>query len=224
MHGPEFRFLKSLDVLAGLDDDLIHFLSSRLNKKNFRRGEHIFFQGDAVSRFHFLEMGRVEIYKSDMDGRKLTLWFIEPRGVFCLANLHADAAFASAQVVEDAMVYTLKKKELDDLVAQSGEIATRLVHCMSQKMALYSTMLDDMAFKGITARLARVLMEYQKKDPSTGIASCTLTQGELAALVGSCREVIARSLKSLREEGIVSTSQTRQILINQPERLMAFCE
>ncbi len=225
MHGPEFQFLKSIDVLAGLDDHLIRFLASRLHKKGFKRGEHVFFQGDAVSQFYFLEMGRVEIYKSDVDGRKLTLWFIEPRGVFCLATLHSPTAFASARVVEDAMTYTIEKKELDAFVAQSGEIATRLVQCMSKKMATYSSMLEDMTFKGTTSRLARVLLEYQKKDQPSGATVCALSQGELAALVGSCREVVARSLKRLRDEGVVSSQpQSRLLVIEQPDRLKALCE
>lgn len=224
MHGPEFQFLKSIDVLSGLDDHLIRFLAARLHKKKFRKGEHVFFQGDVVSHFYFLEMGRVEIYKSDMDGRKLTLWFIEPRDTFCLATLHTPAAFANALVIEDVMLYTLKEKNFDDFVSQSGEIATRLVYCMSKKMALYSAMVDDIAFKGIMARLAKVLLEYQKKDDASGTAICKLSQGDLASLVGTCREVVARSLKKLRDDGIVSTSLTRQIMIIRPDRLKSYCE
>jgi CRP-like cAMP-binding protein len=111
-------------------------------------------------------MGRVEIYKSDADGRKLTLWFIEPKETFCLASLHIPKDFANALVVEDAMLYTLKENDFEDFVAQSGEISARFVHCMSKKMALYSTMVDGMAFKGIMSRLVKVLLEYQKKDTS----------------------------------------------------------
>lgn len=224
MQGPEFQFLQSIDILAGLDDNLIHFLASRLHKKKFRKGEHIFFQGEVVSHFYFVEMGRVEIYKSDMDGRKLTLWFIEPKGSFCMASLHTPAAFANALVIEDAMLYTLKEQDFDAFVSQSGELATRFVHCMSKKMALYSAIVDDMAFKGIMARLAKVLLEYRTKDDVSGMTFCQLSQGELASLVGTCREVVARSLKKLRDEEIVATSLSRQIIIIQPDRLKKYCD
>lgn len=224
MSGTEFQFLKSIDVFAGLEDKLIRFLAARLHKKKFRKGEHVFFQGDVVSHFYFLEMGRVEIYKSDMDGRKLTLWFIEPRDTFCLATLHTPAAFANALVTEDAMLYTVKENDFDDFVAQSGEIATRFVYCMSKKMAIYSTMLEDMAFKGIMARLAKVLLEYQKEDNVTGRPVCNMSQGELGSLVGTSREVVARSLKKLRDDNIVSTSPSRQIVIIRPDRLKRLCD
>ncbi len=224
MLGTEFQFLKSIDVLSGLDDHLISFLAARLHKKIFRKGEHVFFQGDVVSHFYFVEMGRVEIYKSDMDGRKLTLWFIEPRDTFCLATLHTPSAFANALVVEDTMLYTLKEKDFDDFASQSGEITTRFVHCMSKKMALYSAMLEDMAFKGIMARLAKVLLEYQKKNAASGTVICKLSQGELASLIGTCREVVARSLRKLRDDGIITTSPSRQIMIIQPEKLKRLCD
>ncbi len=223
MHGPEFQFLQSIDILSGLDDRLIEFLASKLHKKRFKKGDHIFFQGDTITQFYFLEMGRVGIYKSDPNGKKLTLWFIEPKDTFCLAALHNGTAFASAEVIEDAMIYALSKKDLDAFIAQAGEIATRLLHCMSQKMAAYSTMIEEMAFMGITARLAKALLEYQKKDES-GLLTCDLTQGELAALIGTCREVVARSLKKLRDDGIISTTRTRGIEIIQPDNLKNLCD
>jgi CRP/FNR family transcriptional regulator len=95
---------------------------------------------------------------------------------------------------------------------------------MSKKMALYSAMVDDMAFKGIMARLAKVLLEYQRKDNASGTNICCLSQKEIASLVGTCREVVARSLKNLRDDGIVSTSLARQIVIIQPDRLKRLCD
>jgi CRP/FNR family transcriptional regulator len=95
---------------------------------------------------------------------------------------------------------------------------------MSKKMALYSTIVDDMAFKGIMARLAKVLLEYQKKDEVSKTTICTLSQGDLASLVGTCREVVARSLKKLRDDGIVSSSPSRQIVIIRPDRLKSLCK
>jgi len=226
MNGPEFHFLKSIDILSGLEDKPIQFLAGKMRKKSFKKGEYVFFQGEDVSQFYFLEMGRVEIYKSDIDGRKLTLWFIEPKGGFCLANLHIPSAFANAFVVEDAMAYTIRKKDLNDFVAGYSDVGMRFVHCMSKKMASYSELLEDMSFKDVTARLSKVLLQCSILDEKSGFYVCPLSQGQLAALVGSCREVIARSIKKMRGMGIISTSldKSHKIVINNPERLKLFSD
>lgn len=64
---------------------------------------------------------------------------------------------------------------------------------------------------------------WRKKD-ETGALICELTQGELAALVGTCREVAARSLKKLQEDGIITTTPARTIKIIQPDRLKRLCD
>jgi hypothetical protein len=57
MQGPEFQFLKSTDLLSGLDNRLILFLASRLHKKKFRKGEHVFFSGRPGFPFLFCGNG-----------------------------------------------------------------------------------------------------------------------------------------------------------------------
>ena len=135
-HTPEWKFLRGLPQLSILEDKNIFDIATRLNKKKYGEGEFIFFQGDKVTNLYFLEMGKVEIYKSDINGKKLTLWFINEEEIFCLANLYSLQAFANARVVQNSMIYSIEKDYFDALVAGSGPFARNLIRCMSTKLPL----------------------------------------------------------------------------------------
>ncbi|MHB8791620.1 MAG: Crp/Fnr family transcriptional regulator [Desulfobulbaceae bacterium] len=212
---PEWKFLRGLPQFSVLDDHDIMELATRLHKKKYKEGEYIFFQGDQVTSLFFLEMGKVEIYKSDINGKKLTLWFISEEEIFCLANLYALQAFASARVIQDAMIYSIEKEYFDALVARSGVLSRNLIRCLSAKLSSYSELLDDMAFKNIEGRLAKILLSRNLPAGATPFI-CSLTHDELASMAGTSREVIGRCLKSFRERGMIgkqSVGRKRCILI-----------
>ncbi|GAB4336974.1 MAG: Crp/Fnr family transcriptional regulator [Desulfobulbaceae bacterium] len=199
---PEQRFLRGMPQLGMLEDHEIIELATRLNKRKYSRGEYIFFQGEQVRHLYFLEMGRVEIFKSDINGRKLTLWYIGEDEIFCLANLYAPVAFATAKVIEDTLAYSLDKEYFDQLTERSGKFARNLLRCLSGKLSSYSELVDDMAFRKIEERVAKILLEHVPADGPPQFI-CSLSQEELAAMAGTSREVVARCLKSFREKGLI---------------------
>ena len=214
---PEQHFFRAIPQLSVLENDQVFDLAQRTGKRKYRKGEYIFFQDDNVEHLYFLEMGKVEIYKSDVNGRKLTLWYIEESEIFCLATLFSQQAFASAQAVEHSLVYSLSKQDFEEIIADSGEFSRNLIRCICGKMATYSSLLDDLAFKKIEARLAKTLLRNlhsaKGHDPV-----CRLNQEELAAMVGTSREVVGRCLKTFRDRSIVSVSKKgrpRLIIVRQ---------
>ena len=203
---PEQHFFRAIPQLSVLENNQVFDLAQRTGKRKYRKGEYIFFQGDNVEHLYFLEMGKVEIYKSDVNGRKLTLWHIEESEIFCLATLFSQEAFAFAQAVENSLVYSLAKKDFEEIIAASGELSRNLIRCICGKMATYSSLLDDLAFRKIEARLAKTLLR-NLHSVKGHYPVCRLNQEELAALIGTSREVVGRCLKTFRERGILSISK-----------------
>jgi len=203
---PEQQFFRDIPQFSILGDEQIADLAKSTSKRKYKAGEHVFYQGDRVQELYFLEMGRVEISKSDINGKKLTLWHIEEKDIFCLANLFTPAAFASAIAVENSMVYVLPKKTFEEIIMGSGDLSRNLICCICGKLATYSSLVDDFAFKKIEVRLAKTLVRNSSPAGDHEYC-CTLSQEELAAMVGTSREVVGRCLKLFRERGILEVSK-----------------
>lgn len=224
--GPEHVFLKSVPVLCGMSDEALTELARLLTKRLVQKDAHVFYQDERVEHLFFLEFGRIEIYKSDMDGRKLTMWFIEPGNIFCLANLYGQKSFANAQAVMDASLYCLKRPDLDRFLLAHSDLSHSLVQCLSVKLASYSTILDDIAFLNVTSRMAKILLQH-KKENASGQFLCELNQSELAGLLGTCREVVCRTLGRMRGAGVIDTKpegKVRGVVILDLEKLADYVQ
>ncbi|MCA1765333.1 MAG: Crp/Fnr family transcriptional regulator [Desulfobulbaceae bacterium] len=173
--------------------------------------------------FFNLEMGVVEIYKSDQNGKKLTLWHIETGHAFCLANMFAGRSFANAKAATDCLAFCITRDRLEGVLAADPDLAKQFIQCISSKLAAYSMLLEDFTFKKVEERLVKLLVKSSSPPAGRdGIFICNLSRNELAGLLGTCREVVSRTLKKLKEEGLISfTGQGGQsrIIINDHERL-----
>jgi len=204
--GPEFRFLRKLPLFATIDDPALLDMSRCLIKKKIKAGQHVFYQDDMVEHLHILEMGTVEIYKSDSNGKVVTLWHIEAERAFCLANLFAGRSFANAQALTDCLLFYLQKRNLIELLGRYPDLSLHFLTCVSSKLAAYSTLLEDFTFKSVQERLAKIILAESVKDKQSGQV-CHLSQNELACRLGTCREVVSRTLTKLKNEGLLETEQ-----------------
>lgn len=221
VNGPDYHFLQAIPVFSSLPDEALKELLARCRKKKFRSGQHVFYQGDTVEHLYIVEMGSVEIYKSDSNGRKVTLWHVEAGKVFCLANLFAGRSFANALAQKDSLIFCLPRRDLDWILAQNHELAVRFITCISSKLAGYATLLEDFTFRNVQERLIKILLTNSLPGKDK-ISVCILSQNELACRLGTCREVVSRSLTKLKNDGLLDTESTgkvSRIMLRDPARL-----
>jgi hypothetical protein len=102
-------FLKSIPVFLHLTNDALGEVRKHLFKKQFAKGKKVFEKGDHVETLYIVEAGKIEIYKTDDEGRRLTLWYINPGELFCVPTLLYGTAIANAETVKDAVMYCLDK-------------------------------------------------------------------------------------------------------------------
>ncbi len=196
------EFLSNVPAFSCLAPQEIEILSGACTKKRYSKGQFIFWSGDRVERFHVVKSGVVEVYKSDPEGRKLVLWRCHPNDIFCLATLFVDSAFATAEAVEDSELYLIPKHALDRLMAQAPLVGANMLRCLSGKLACYSGMVDDLAFRDLTFRLMKLIYQSRRQDRQ-GRWICSLSLEEMASKLGTCKEVVSRSLKGIKEDGYV---------------------
>ncbi|MFN3740829.1 MAG: Crp/Fnr family transcriptional regulator [Thermodesulfovibrionales bacterium] len=193
-----------------------------LSKQHYSRGEMIYQQGDSVTTLFIVEMGRVEIYKTDAEGNRLTLWFIDPGELFCVPSVLFEMALANAEAVKDSVVYCLEKNDFERLVQRYPELSLGLLHCLSGRIMSYSDSLETIAFSNAKARIAKILLKYSILDDKMG-KILQLSQNEIASLVGTSRETVCRVLNQFKREKLI-TIRNRKIIILDDRKLKVECE
>lgn len=204
-------FIRSIPVFLHLSDEALGEVRKHLYKKQYAKGEKVFEKGDPISTLYIVEAGKIEIYKADDEGRRLTLWYISPGELFCVPTILYGTAIANAEAVKDAVMYCLDKSAFDDLVGRFPEFSVGLLRCLSSRIQSYSNSVEAFAFTGTSGRVADILLRYRTIDDK-GNTVCQLSQNEITSLAGTCRETVSRTLNKFKKENILKIER-RKILI-----------
>jgi len=124
---------------------------------------------------------------------------------------------ASAAALEPSVVYVVRRAELRHLITTRPEVAEAVVQTLASALRHLVALVEDLSLRTVTARVAKILLDQEASSHDEQHAY-HLTQREMAALVGSAREVVGRALKELEAAGAIEMRQGRAVVLSR-ERL-----
>lgn len=206
------EFLRTVPVFLNVGEHVLCEVRRRLYKKQVPKGRTIYQCGDPVSELYILEAGRVEIYKTEDEVRRLTLWHINPGEVFCVPTVMTGTAIASAEAVEPTVLYCLGRDVFYDLLDRFPVLAIGLLKCVAGRIKGYADSVHAVAFSDTQGRVAGTLIRFAEP-AANGRQLCLLSRNQIASLTGACRETVSRALSRLKKDGLISLDK-RTIVIN----------
>jgi CRP/FNR family transcriptional regulator, cyclic AMP receptor protein len=193
-------------------------------RRSIRRDELLFHEGDAAAGLWALEEGLVRLYAADAEGREQTIHVIGPGQTFnAVPFLDRGREPVTARVVKDGRVLVVAQALMDRVMTENPVFAVAVAQEYARRLRQTVALVNDLSFRSVTGRVALVLL--QSIEPRDGVGAGSggrpLTQREIAELVGTSREVVARSLRKLEEEGLIATPG-RSIVLLDRERLASY--
>jgi len=107
------------------------------------------------------------------------------------------------------VMYGIKKENLETVLRNHSKVALNAIRVLSQKLRHVVSLVEDLSFRHVNARVAKMLLEYASDGSGD---RQKLTQQEMAAMAGTAREMIGRSLKELMDEGIIRLERHRIVI------------
>jgi len=219
---PKSAGLRDVPCLAGLDAAALNRLAEEVPEKEYRRGQILFQQGDLCEEIFILTKGSVKIYRLSDDGRQRTLRILGVGDCFCVAPpaFHQVRYPATAQCMTDVRLLSLSRVQCLSLLRENPGLAADVITCLCHRMADMAALLETSSTRQVPRRLARFLLDLaHTRGVSRGqgvLLNSGLTHDELAACVGTAREVISRTLEQWQREGLVRLGRGRLVLLDLP--------
>lgn len=208
----ETGLLKSIAYFAGLSPTELDSIKPYVLERKAERGEIILHDGESAEALFFVVSGAVKVFKTSVEGKEQILNIVRPGESFNDAPFFDDSANqASAQAMGPAVLYELRKSEFRTILQHHQQIAMNAIRVLARQTRQLVSLVEDLSFKHVTGRVAKILLEHAGDGSSYGPR---LTQQEMAAIAGTAREVVGRSLKSLEEEGIIRLERHRLVIAN----------
>ncbi len=201
--------LRGQPYLAALGAEDLDFLSTRLIERCFAKGETILVEGEPCEGLYLVCEGRVRIYKLSPEGREQVLRYCGPGTSFNEVALFDNGPNpANAIAATPCALWIVPREILMELLEANPKLALAIIQNLGARLRHLVGLVEDLSLRHVNSRLAKLLLETAP----AGQAPRTLTQQEMAAHVGTVREMIGRSLKQLEARGLIKIESGRIIL------------
>jgi CRP/FNR family transcriptional regulator len=208
-------WLHRVPLFNGLEPHTIQALESEVHVRAYSRGESIVLEGHRANGLCIVVSGLVRLYRMTADGRLHVHHYQRPYHIFNLIPaLDGRPNPVSAEAVIDSQVAWLPGNALLQLMTQDTHLLTACLQELARQNRDLMARLDDLGFRTVPARLARLLLQRGGFESEVDIPLSTMSQDEIAAVLGTSREVLGRALRQLYDLGLVRRESGRYVIIN----------
>ena len=209
----KMRYLSELTVFRDLTPREMEDLNRITTMSTVPRGR-VFYRPEEPGEVLFiLKEGRVQLYRISPECKKLVITTLGPHTLFGeMALLGTKMHNTFAEAVEDCLICVMSRTDLERLILSKPQVALRILEVTGKRLREAEERLENMAFKGIPARLASLLLRLSREQDSNTITG--LTHQDLAESVGTYRETATQVLNDLKSQGLIEIGRKRITILD----------
>ncbi|MFO7633540.1 MAG: Crp/Fnr family transcriptional regulator [Caldilinea sp.] len=209
----KMRYLSELTVFQDLSPREMEDLNRITTMSTVPKGR-VFYRPEEPGEVLFiLKEGKVQLYRISPEGKKLVITTLGSHTLFGeMALLGAKMHNTFAEAAEDCLICVMSRNDLERLILSKPQVALRILEITGRRLRDAEERLENMAFKGIPARLASMLLRLSEEQGSHEITG--FTHQDLAESVGTYRETATQVLNDLKAEGYIDIGRKRITILN----------
>ena len=207
-------FFKGIPLFEGLSNADHGQLLQVAVRKTYPRHTLLVREGDIGDRFYLLRKGRAKVYLEDDHGREVILSILEPGDFFCeMAMIDDEPCSANVMALEESEFVSIGKTDFQQVMMSSPGMATRLLKTLAQRLRESNQQIESLALKDVQARVRQALNGLAKPEGNEWVIPSPLTHKDIAAMVGSSREMVTRVFRELESTGVIKVEGRRISLL-----------
>jgi CRP/FNR family transcriptional regulator, cyclic AMP receptor protein len=195
--------LRDVSFCAELPEAAVRALSRIAAPLQRPAGSLLQVEGDPAEAMYIVVSGRVKIARLGAGGREQVLNVISRGGHFnTVPMFDGGPCPANAEAVTDVQLLVLPRAMLQQVVEEHPPLALALLREFTGRLRHLVNLVDDLALHTVQGRVAGLLLD-QAEAAERGDEVTPLTQAEMAARIGTVREMVGRTLKSFEALGLI---------------------
>ena len=217
--------LRRLPLFTDLSEEQLNAVAAQAILRHYEQKEIVFAEGDACQELFIVKDGNVKIFKTAANGRE-QLISIERAGS-SLAEIPVfdnDCYPVSAQAVTPTVLVRLDAATFRSICLQQPDVALKVIKVLAHRLRRMGSLVEDLSFTTVRGRLIAYLLQLAKskgRETSSGVDfALSENNEELAARLGTVRELISRNMGRLHNEGLIHI-QHRKVTVPDLKALQA---
>lgn len=205
--------LQAHPIFASLGAEDLDLLVKQAVLRELPKGEALALQGEIWPYLFLVAGGELDAIKVSSEGRNLLVTTFGKGELFWGPAFFQDNAqlVATLEAQSPARVYLWSRERIEPIFLTHGKMGWELCRLMIQRMQRASAVVDELAFQPVAGRVAHLLLEHFASAGEQAIER-SLTLDEMAARVGTTREMVCRALYRFADKKLINVTRTEFIL------------
>lgn len=209
--------LRKTPLFASLTDVEMKALAGRTTRKRFQKDEQLFAEGDPCSGLFLVATGKVRIFKLSPSGREQILAVEGPGSSFAELPVFDGGNYpAAASALEDTEVLFISRKDFQSFCREHPDVGLKVIAVVGSRLRRLVGIIEELSFTTVRQRLIALILrlaQASKTRSKEGIhVELTKSHQDLAAELGTVRELVSRNLSRLQAEGYLDV-EGRKIVV-----------
>ena len=205
--------LRGAALFRNVSDQALAQLEAAGRLRRLARGQMLFSQGDPADAFFVVCSGCIALGLDSANGRELVINDMRSGDGFGdLGLIRGQPRSTSAVAREDCVVLAIPRRDFLAVLASEPALARNLLQITADRLGTSSEREGALAFLNAPSRLARVLLQLDRKARAEGYI--TISQEDLGRRVGLARQTVAELLGKWRRAGWILTGRGKIVLLN----------
>jgi len=203
--------LSNLPPFSKLGDDVLLEIVPHVHERTFWPGQVVILEGEPCQAVYFVVQGVVRSYRLSPEGREHVLAYLGRGEPFNLVPaLDGGPSLATVEAVTDTRLYSIPCERFERIMGDHPEVALAVMERLAAEVRRLSDTVEDLALHTVRTRLARFLLA--RADGSQ--APKRWTQEEIAAHIGTVREMVGRTLRTFAAAGLIRRERGRIAVVD----------
>lgn len=200
--------LQKAAIFADLSEKELSFLAERSVPNDFTAGQVVFSEEEPCEGLYVVESGAVKIFKTSASGREQVLAVEGPGGSVAELPVFDGGTYpASAIALNEARLLFVSKRDFQALCVEHPAVALKVLKVLGARLRQLVGIIEELSFTTVRHRLAALLLRLARRrgKPTARGVEFTLpgSNQDLAAHIGTVRELVSRNLSRLQAEGLI---------------------
>lgn len=218
--------LRRTALFGELSETDLQVLAERAIERRLKRDEILFVAGDEAAGLFVIASGSLRAFREGADGREQVIHVERAGATIAEVPVFDDKPYPSTVAAEeDSIVLFLDKQSVRSLCMAHPEIGLAALKLMAGRLRKCAELVESLSLSEVDQRLAQWLLAEARARGIRTADGCeltlVLTNQQIAARVGTVREVISRALARLQQNGLI-TVDGRRIIISDENALAVF--
>lgn len=220
--------LRRTELFKELDDKSLQALAERAVIHRLSRDQVLFSGGEPARGLYVVVEGAIRAFRESMEGREQIIHVEGPGATIAEVPVFDDGPYPSTAAAEqDSIVLFIDKIDVRRICLEHPQISLAALKLLAGRLRRTAALVEALSLRGVDERLARFLLAEAKRvgvrEGSGTVVELVLTNQQIAARIGSVREVVSRALNRLQQNGLVHLDG-RKVIIPDESSLEAYAE